>query len=91
MSCAPLPADPVRRVLADDSVSEAPPHEIAKELGELGALGMHLQGYDCAGAMRDAHTLSCAHALPLQTHAHTLSPSRPMRTRSPRAMRAVIL
>ncbi|MHA6797373.1 hypothetical protein ACVGVM_28240 (plasmid) [Pseudonocardia bannensis] len=42
-------------------MSEAPPHEIAKELGgsgplgargPLGVLGMHLQGYDCAGAMR---------------------------------------
>lgn len=59
MSCAPLPADPVRRLLIDDSVSEAPPHEIAKELGALGVLGMHLQGYDCAGADAVSYGPAC--------------------------------
>ncbi|HEY4441727.1 MAG TPA: acyl-CoA dehydrogenase family protein [Candidatus Elarobacter sp.] len=35
------------------------PHEIAKELGDLGLLGMHLQGYGCAGTSAVAYGLAC--------------------------------
>jgi glutaryl-CoA dehydrogenase len=35
------------------------PVEMAAELGELGLLGMHLEGYGCAGASATAYGLSC--------------------------------
>jgi glutaryl-CoA dehydrogenase len=35
------------------------PPELAGELGELGLLGMHLEGYGCAGASATAYGLSC--------------------------------
>ncbi len=35
------------------------PKELARELGRLGVLGMHLQGYDCAGASAVAYGLAC--------------------------------
>ncbi|MBS1879848.1 MAG: acyl-CoA dehydrogenase family protein [Actinobacteria bacterium] len=35
------------------------PLELAGELGSLGVLGMHLQGYGCAGASATAYGLSC--------------------------------
>jgi len=35
------------------------PRELAKELGELGLLGMHLQGYGCAGASAVSYGLAC--------------------------------
>jgi glutaryl-CoA dehydrogenase len=35
------------------------PKEMARELGELGLLGMHLQGYGCAGANAVAYGLAC--------------------------------
>jgi glutaryl-CoA dehydrogenase len=34
---------------------EIPSRELAKELGELGLLGMHLEGYGCAGASATAY------------------------------------
>ena len=34
---------------------ELPSRELAKELGELGLLGMHLEGYGCAGASATAY------------------------------------
>jgi glutaryl-CoA dehydrogenase len=36
-----------------------PVREIAKELGSLGTLGMHLDGYGCAGASATAYGLAC--------------------------------
>ncbi|MDQ6932363.1 MAG: acyl-CoA dehydrogenase family protein [Candidatus Eremiobacteraeota bacterium] len=36
------------------------PRELAKELGDLGLLGMHLQGYGCAGASAVSYGLACA-------------------------------
>ena len=36
------------------------PREIAPRLGELGLLGMHLEGYGCAGASATAYGLVCA-------------------------------
>src|SRR5689334_14127391 len=36
-----------------------PAREIAKELGKIGALGMHLQGYGCAGTSATAYGLAC--------------------------------
>jgi glutaryl-CoA dehydrogenase len=35
------------------------PRELASELGELGVLGMHLEGYGCAGASATAYGLVC--------------------------------
>ena len=35
------------------------PREIATELGKLGLLGMHLEGYDCPGASAVAYGLAC--------------------------------
>jgi glutaryl-CoA dehydrogenase len=35
------------------------PRELAQELGKLGLLGMHLEGYGCAGAHATAYGLAC--------------------------------
>jgi len=35
------------------------PRELASELGQLGLLGMHLEGYGCAGASATAYGLAC--------------------------------
>jgi glutaryl-CoA dehydrogenase len=35
------------------------PRELATEFGELGLLGMHLQGYGCAGANAVSYGLAC--------------------------------
>jgi glutaryl-CoA dehydrogenase len=35
------------------------PRELARELGKLGLLGMHLEGYGCAGASATAYGLTC--------------------------------
>ncbi|WP_019970914.1 acyl-CoA dehydrogenase family protein [Mycobacterium sp. 141] len=38
---------------------ELPGRELAKEFGELGLLGMHLQGYGCAGTNAVSYGLAC--------------------------------
>ena len=38
---------------------ELPVAELARELGELGVLGMHLEGYGCAGTSAVAYGLAC--------------------------------
>ena len=38
---------------------QLPARELAVELGELGVLGMHLQGYGCAGTSATAYGLAC--------------------------------
>jgi glutaryl-CoA dehydrogenase len=40
-------------------VGRLPVRELARELGELGVLGMHLTGYGCAGASATAYGLAC--------------------------------
>jgi glutaryl-CoA dehydrogenase len=35
------------------------PTELASELGKLGLLGMHLEGYECAGASATAYGVAC--------------------------------
>jgi glutaryl-CoA dehydrogenase len=35
------------------------PLELARELGEIGVLGMHLEGYGCAGTSATAYGLAC--------------------------------
>src|SRR3954447_26673862 len=35
------------------------PHELFTQLGDLGLLGMHLEGYGCAGASATAYGVSC--------------------------------
>jgi glutaryl-CoA dehydrogenase len=52
----------VERVLPDvgDWFEEGRiPRELAPELGKLGLLGMHLEGYGCAGASATAYGLAC--------------------------------
>ena len=36
-----------------------PARELARELGKLGTLGMHLEGYECAGTSATAYGLTC--------------------------------
>jgi glutaryl-CoA dehydrogenase len=36
-----------------------PAHEVARQLGGLGVLGMHLEGYGCAGTSAVAYGLAC--------------------------------
>src|SRR6478736_5043189 len=36
-----------------------PARDLAKELGALGVLGMHLEGYGCAGPSATAYGLAC--------------------------------
>jgi glutaryl-CoA dehydrogenase len=38
---------------------EVPARQLALELGSLGVLGMHLEGYGCAGASATAYGLAC--------------------------------
>ena len=38
---------------------EVPARDLAKELGGLGLLGMHLEGYGCTGATATAYGLAC--------------------------------
>jgi glutaryl-CoA dehydrogenase len=60
--------DTVRRFVADrvsPHVAEwyesatIPARDLAKELGSLGVLGMHLDGYGCAGTSATAYGLAC--------------------------------
>jgi glutaryl-CoA dehydrogenase len=46
-------------IVADAWRAQALPKELGAELGELGLLGMHLDGYGCAGASATAYGLSC--------------------------------
>jgi glutaryl-CoA dehydrogenase len=50
----------VRPHLADwFEAANIPVRELAPELGNLGLLGMHLEGYDCAGTSATAYGLAC--------------------------------
>jgi glutaryl-CoA dehydrogenase len=59
--------DTVRRYVADQVLPNVGdwfdegrlPRELARDLGELGLLGMHLDGYGCAGASATAYGLTC--------------------------------
>ena len=59
--------DTVRRSSATASCPTSPswfeegtfPRELAKEMGALGLLGMHLEGYGCAGTSASAYGLAC--------------------------------
>ncbi|CAA9512257.1 MAG: Glutaryl-CoA dehydrogenase [uncultured Solirubrobacteraceae bacterium] len=59
--------DTVRRFVADRVLPDVGewfeeariPLELASELGSLGVLGMHLEGYGCAGASATAYGLAC--------------------------------
>src|SRR5690242_21247835 len=60
--------DTVRQWVADRVIPEVgdwfengsvPAAELAAELGRLGLLGMHLEGYGCAGASATAYGLTC--------------------------------
>jgi len=50
---------------------DLPVRELAKGLGELGVLGMHLHGYGCAGANAVSYGLACSNsrrATPVSDH-----------------------
>ena len=59
--------DTVRQFVADKVVPNVGgwfeegrvPPELVRELGSLGVLGMHLEGYGCAGASATAYGLAC--------------------------------
>lgn len=52
--------DRIKPQLADWYESGSiPARELAKELGGLGVLGMHLEGYGCAGTSATAYGLAC--------------------------------
>src|SRR3954463_800226 len=59
--------DSVRRWVGDRVLPEIAgwfeegilPRELAKEVGDLGLLGMHLEGYGCAGASATAYGVAC--------------------------------
>jgi glutaryl-CoA dehydrogenase len=53
-------AEHVRPHVADwYEAGEIPARELAQGLGELGLLGMHLEGWDCAGTSATAYGLAC--------------------------------
>jgi len=62
-----LGRDTVRRFVADKVLPEVGvwfdegrfPQEMAKEFGALGLLGMHLEGYGCAGTSATQYGLAC--------------------------------
>jgi glutaryl-CoA dehydrogenase len=59
--------DTVRKFVADKVLPDVGewfdagtfPNEMAKEFGALGVLGMHLDGYGCAGTSATAYGLAC--------------------------------
>jgi glutaryl-CoA dehydrogenase len=55
-----LCADVVRPHVAEwFEAGHAPVRELAKQFGAMGLLGMHLQGYGCAGTSATAYGLAC--------------------------------
>ena len=46
-------------IVGDAWRAGALPAELGGELGELGLLGMHLEGYGCAGTSATAYGLAC--------------------------------
>jgi glutaryl-CoA dehydrogenase len=52
-------ADNVTPYVGDWFEQATIPLELARELGKLGVLGMHLEGYGCAGASATAYGLAC--------------------------------
>ncbi|OEV03626.1 acyl-CoA dehydrogenase [Streptomyces nanshensis] len=53
-------AEKVRPHLGDwYEAGSVPARELARELGALGVLGMHLEGYGCAGTSATAYGLAC--------------------------------
>ncbi|HSJ21367.1 MAG TPA: acyl-CoA dehydrogenase family protein [Nocardioidaceae bacterium] len=52
--------DRIRPEVADwYETGSIPARDLAKELGSLGVLGMHLEGYGCAGTSATAYGLAC--------------------------------
>jgi glutaryl-CoA dehydrogenase len=49
----------LRPVITESFEQGVFPRELAREFGELGVLGMHLQGYGCAGTSAVAYGLAC--------------------------------
>lgn len=52
--------DKIKPHIADwYEAGDLPARELARELGDLGVLGMHLEGYGCAGTSATAYGLAC--------------------------------
>jgi len=52
--------DRIKPEIADwFETGDIPARELAKELGDLGVMGMHLEGYGCAGTSAVAYGLAC--------------------------------
>ena len=51
--------DPPARSPSGSRRRHIPARDLAKELGALGLLGMHLEGYGCAGTSATAYGLAC--------------------------------
>ncbi|MBU6244899.1 MAG: acyl-CoA dehydrogenase family protein [Actinomycetales bacterium] len=52
--------DRIKPEIADwFEAGQIPARELARELGQLGVLGMHLEGYGCAGMSATAYGLAC--------------------------------
>jgi len=65
--------DKIRPHIADwFEEARIPARELAKELGSLGLLGMHLQGYGCAGTSATAYGLACVEVVPADSGIHSL-------------------
>src|SRR4051812_48556665 len=52
-------SDKVKPLIPDWFEQGISPRELAGELGDLGLLGMHLQGYCCAGTSAVDYGLAC--------------------------------
>jgi glutaryl-CoA dehydrogenase len=52
-------SDKVKPLIPDWFEQGISPRELASELGDLGLLGMHLQGYGCAGTSAVGYGLAC--------------------------------
>jgi glutaryl-CoA dehydrogenase len=58
-TCRRYVADRVAPNIEEWFMSGTLPREVAREVGKLGLLGMHLQGYGCAGATATAYGVAC--------------------------------
>jgi glutaryl-CoA dehydrogenase len=58
-TCRRFVSDRVMPHIEDWYMEGTLPRELAREVGKLGLLGMHLEGYGCAGASATAYGVAC--------------------------------
>ncbi|MFL5842345.1 MAG: acyl-CoA dehydrogenase family protein, partial [Thermoleophilaceae bacterium] len=58
-TCRRFVADRILPNIEDWYMGGTLPREVAGEVGKLGLLGMHLEGYGCAGASATAYGVAC--------------------------------